>query len=351
MVNEDIFPSFKLDMEGIIEVIDQNGYSRVVLQGPEGMKRGLIPLSKLIEERTGSRVWIDGEPCYGACDHSAEKAKLLDCDALIHLGHSDIPSMEMEGSVPVHYFHVEMNTGEELFINGMDKALENIDEGRIALFTTIQHLGLLKVASEMIQKKGIEYFIGPNGKREAFPGQVLGCSFHPARDLPQDVTKLLYVGTGKFHPLGLCMASKKEVLLVDPMTGEISTITADDLEKIQRKRFGQINKFKELLETGEDIGIVLGSKPGQRRSKLAQEVLGLIEKKGFSGHVVILDHMDPMKLRSLGFKCVVSTSCPRIAIDDSPRYSAENVTLLTSIELRIALGVVPWSEYEFDEEW
>ena len=64
-----------------------------------------------------------------------------------------------------------------------------------------------------------------------------------------------------------------------------------------------------------------------------------------------MDHMDPMKLRSLGLKVAVSTSCPRIALDDSSRYSAEGVMLLTPIELKIILGELSWDDYRFDDEW
>lgn len=348
---KEIFPSFSVDIEGIVDIIEREGYEKVLFQGPEGMKRGLVPLANFIQERTSATVWIDGEHCYGACDHAGERAKLLGAEALIHLGHADIPSMGNDGSVPIHFFHAEMRTNSDVFRRILEAMVDRIPEGRAALFTTVQHLDLLPMAGEVLETFGRNIHIGEPGERESFPGQVLGCSFHPAKDLPKDVTSLLFIGTGRFHPLGLCLESGKEVLTLDPITGDIGKITKEDLDRILRVRYGQITRAKELMEEEETVGIVVGFKPGQRRVPLSEELVYLLEIKGKNGKVVLLDHMDPMKLRSLGFKIAVSTSCPRIAIDDSRRYSAEGVTLLTPVELRIALDEVSWDDYRFDYEW
>ena len=67
--------------------------------------------------------------------------------------------------------------------------------------------------------------------------------------------------------------------------------------------------------------------------------------------MIVMDGIDPMKLRSLGMELAVITACPRIVYDDSPRYMAENVLLLTAGELMIALGLEKWENYSFDEDW
>ncbi len=346
-----LFPSFIVDVAGIIELISTKDYSKVVIQGPEGMKRGLIQLADLIEKETGSTILLDGEPCYGACDHAGERAKLLGADALIHLGHSDIPSMERGGSVPIHFFHTEMRAELGIVHDGLRNIIKRIGDGSVSLFTTIQHLGLLKEVRSYLENAGMDVHIGDPGGREEFPGQVLGCSFSPASDLPSNVTSLVFVGTGRFHPLGLCMASKKEVHTLDPMTGEVGLVSKDDLDRVLRTRFGNINKMKEMMAAGEIVGIVIGFKPGQRRAALAEEMLSLLKESGKKGRLVIMDHMDPMKLKILGFRIAVSTACSRIAMDDSLRYSREDITMLTPVELKIALDIVKWSDYSFDDEW
>ena len=60
-----------------------------------------------------------------------------------------------------------------------------------------------------------------------------------------------------------------------------------------------------------------------------------------------MDHFSPISLQ--GFRdvdCFVSTSCPRIAIDDYLQYK---IPVLTPIELEIVLGKRKWEEYQFDQ--
>ena len=58
-----------------------------------------------------------------------------------------------------------------------------------------------------------------------------------------------------------------------------------------------------------------------------------------------------MKIKTLGLSLVVSTACPRIAIDDHRAFSDEGITILTPIEMRIALGLVAMEDYTLDEDW
>lgn len=67
--------------------------------------------------------------------------------------------------------------------------------------------------------------------------------------------------------------------------------------------------------------------------------------------MIVLDHVDPMRLRSLGVDVAVITACPRITYDDLFRYISENVVVVTSQEVLIALGIEKWEDYTFDEKW
>ena len=72
-----LFPSFDVDIPGIVQVISEKEYSNVLLQVPEGMKPGAVKLASYLEKETGTQVFIDGELCYGACDHAGTRANLL----------------------------------------------------------------------------------------------------------------------------------------------------------------------------------------------------------------------------------------------------------------------------------
>jgi 2-(3-amino-3-carboxypropyl)histidine synthase len=87
------------------------------------------------------------------------------------------------------------------------------------------------------------------------------------------------------------------------------------------------------------------------RRTLADELREACDEEGLNCSVVVMDHIDPMKLRSLGIDVGVVTACPRIAYDDISRYIEENVVLLTYNELLIAIGKEKFEDYTFDEKW
>jgi 2-(3-amino-3-carboxypropyl)histidine synthase len=99
------------------------------------------------------------------------------------------------------------------------------------------------------------------------------------------------------------------------------------------------------------VGIVLGTKPGQVRRALTGELRETCDEEGLNCSIVVMDHIDPMKLRSLGIDVAVVTACPRISYDDISRYTVENVVVLTYNELMIAIGKEKWEDYTFDEKW
>jgi 2-(3-amino-3-carboxypropyl)histidine synthase len=351
MAEERLFPSFNVDVEGILDIIRKNGYRKVLLQGPEGLKTDLVELAMFLEKESMSDVWVDGEPCFGACDHAGDRARTMGAEVLIHLGHSDIPSMDRNKSTPIHFFPVFMKWETEMIHGGVGKIVNLISGSKISLFTTIQHIDLLDEVRDLLRKEGVNVHVGGPGNREVYPGQVLGCSFSSSREIPDDVEYLLFLGTGRFHPMGLALSSGRDVHTLDPISGEVGVVRKGDLDGMLRSRFGHINKFKEHLGNGERTGIIVGSKPGQGRLALAERIREALNTRDHASVMVLMDHLDPMKIRSLGLRILVNTACPRITLDDSGRYSSEGLTVLTPVELDIALGIISWTDYSFDDLW
>ena len=85
---------FDFELDRIVAWISDGGYTSVALQLPEGLKIRATEVSDYLSEKTGVDVLIIGYPCYGACD-------LFDyrgiADALVHFGHSPIPSLGQFG--------------------------------------------------------------------------------------------------------------------------------------------------------------------------------------------------------------------------------------------------------------
>ncbi len=347
----DIYPSFNIDLDEMIGVIRENGYKKILVQVPEGLKRGAPYMIEKLEKATDASILLDGDPCFGACDNSSSKAADMGMDALIHLGHSDIPSMERHPSMPIHFFPVGMKVDRKILNEGIRELLTSVREDRIGLATTVQHIHLLDEIKVMLKMAGKMVQIGQPGKREFFPGQVLGCSFHCARSIASEVEAFLYIGTGRFHPMGMFFSIRKNVYCLDPMTGRISIFEAREMDRFIRVRHSQITRAKNLMDKGERVGIILCEKPGQKRSSLAGSLSKELDNKGIKNETIVMDHISPMKIKALGFSMVVSTACPRIAIDDHRSYSGEGIVILTPVELRIALGKVDIKDYLLDEEW
>jgi len=347
----DPFPSFEVDADGLIELIREKGYRKLLLQVPEGLKTGVFLLSGRIERDTGALVLLDGEQCYGACDHAGTRARLLGMEAVIHLGHSDIPYMDSECSTPVHFFPVSMKLEWGPLEEGLKAVLDREKGVRLGIASTVQHLNMIEKAESILKDSGREAFVGKPGKREMYPAQVLGCSFASARSISGDVDAYIYIGTGRFHPIGLIASVKKPVWAVDPMTGEVNLYGQDDLDVFLRKRWTAIASAKAAIERSLDVGVVVGTKPGQMRMELAERMLEACRQEGISSRIIVLDHVDPMKLRSLGIALAVITACPRIAYDEIHRYREEGVVAITWNELMISIGRERWADYRFDEDW
>ncbi|MBN1389071.1 MAG: diphthamide biosynthesis enzyme Dph2 [Candidatus Thermoplasmatota archaeon] len=343
--------SFCIPMDEICRTLKEKGYRKVLLQVPEGLKREAVSIASELEKRSGSSFIVDGEICFGACDHAGTRAYLLGLEAVIHLGHADIPSMSSRCSVPVHFFPTPMNANPDQLLDGLHHILDKSEGKRIGLATTVQHLGLLGTLRKELESEGFEVLIGGPGRREEFPGQVLGCSFRSPEAISGSVDLLIYIGTGDFHPIGLVSAVRKTVWAIDPMTGSVTRYDQKELDSFLRKRWAAIAAARERIESGGLIGVVIGSKPGQNRKDLAGRALSACREEGHLSSPIVMDDLDPMKLHSLGIDVAVITACPRIAYDDAPRYAAENVVVITYDELMIVIGRKIWEEYTFDERW
>jgi len=68
-----------------------------------------------------------------------------------------------------------------------------------------------------------------------------------------------------------------------------------------------------------------------------------IKKRGKEAYLIFLNDLDE-KINYLGFDCFISTACPRVAIDDTPKFKKP---VLTPIELQILLN--ERQQYEFDQ--
>ncbi len=326
-----------------LEHLSLSKRERCLLQLPAGLMLYAKQISRSISEIYGARVFIQGTPVYGSCDVSCGCADSGEIDTIIHVGHPPLGDVNYEDMGPKFIFvTTEIVIDEASISKGVDELEEMMDGNKkLSVVATAQYMHVLGPVKERLEALGHEVPETEPSGRIKKKGLVLGCSFssvHPDADL------VVFVGTGEFHPLGIVMNTGKDVLALNPLGPQVRLFNKVEREHFIRKRYAAVARAGEA----EDFGILVSSKPGQNRMKLARSLLKEGEGVKTECDLVLMNEIIPGEVDSLGFEAYVSTACPRIAIDDYFRFKAP---VLTPHEFRIAIGVEEFepSDYGFDE--
>jgi len=316
---------YDIDFDSLSEKIKKLGYEKILLQLPEGMQ---IYAQEIADKLDDFEVFISANPCYGACDIETYPDMLT-----IQFGHSEIPNI----SYPENVIFIEA-FAKTSFQRVLEEFLNDVHCKRIGILASVQHIKEIENVKKVIEENGRLAFVGDGDSRIKYPGQVLGCNFSTAREIMRDVECFILLGTGHFHGLGAKMVTKQDVYVLDPYTNRISKINE---EKFVRQRYLAISKAKDA----STFGIIVSSKIGQRRTKLALHLKKSIENVGKKAYLIMTDVVVPENLY-YDVDVFVNTACPRITYDDFYRFRKP---VISGIELLIALGKKRWEDLTFDE--
>jgi 2-(3-amino-3-carboxypropyl)histidine synthase len=307
---------------------------QAAVQLPAGL-RPHLPEIEVTFEGAGVKALFLADSCYGACDLADVKAKQLGCDALVHYGHSD---MGLRTSLPTLYIEARMTTGP---LESIEKALPKLNFKRLGLVTTVQHIGFLPKIEKLLHSRGIKPIVGKPGARARYPGQILGCDFGSAKSISDEVDGFLYIGTGRFHPLGTCLATGKDVVIINPISRGCEMLSSDSGDFLSSRR-AMISRAAAC----ERFGILVSVKPGQARFKLATNLVDDFKRAGLTARLLVMDEISPEKLEDFKLEAFVCAACPRMPIDDAKRFSQP---ILTPFEARAMLGKEKFEPYKLDE--
>ncbi|MEK6888445.1 MAG: diphthamide biosynthesis enzyme Dph2 [Candidatus Aenigmatarchaeota archaeon] len=278
-----------MQTDNLVAEIKKTGAKRVMIQVPAGLKVKLAEMIASLKENDIVAL-ASVSPSYGACDLVDDEAKQHRCELLVHIGHSKF-YRDFTTAVPVLYFPWIV-----------DLKLKNIDfspivEERIGLLSTIQHVNALPELKTMLEKHGKEAAIG---------GQVLGCWFLNAEKISDDVDAFLYLGSGKFHPLGL-KNKKTYILDVEKMSIEIV-----DRTEIEKRRYANIYNAKDA----KTFAILTATKKGQfEMLARAEEIRKQLEENDRDAFILIMREINDESLMGIRADAFVNTACPRIVED------------------------------------
>ena len=324
---------YELELERVAAEIKKRGARKVLLQLPDGMRPFAFQMAEYIRKATPSEVIISGDSCYGACDIASRQALELNVDLLIHYGHS---CFVQSPGIPVFYVEARI----PIDVSQMVEAVLPSIAGwcKVGLTSTVQHTQQLREVAEALGQKGVKALIGEGTGITPEAGQVLGCSYAAATKLPEEVDGYIFIGGGRFHPLGLALRTGKPVIIANPYNGIVATLNESELMQLAKKRMALIT----AVRTAKTIGVLVSSKPGQ--SALADAMV-LAEKLGDREVTAFLIYLDEVRADQLNNftepDAFIVTACPRIAIDG---VSGIERPILTKAEARVLLGEKTWEE-------
>ena len=319
---------FDFEEERIRQEIARLGAKRVLLQLPEGLKPEAPRLAKLVE-KAGALAIVSADPCYGACDLATSEAEALDVDLLIHFGHSKLLKHE---KVPTLYLEARATLPVDSAVISAMALLSGCS--KIGLATTVQHVQTLDAVRELLVRAGKTVEVGDT-QRLVYPGQVIGCDFGNVKSIAADVDAFLFIGGGKFHALGVALATGKPTVVADPYAGTAYSVS-EEVQKILKQRYASI----EEAGRAKTFGVLVSFKPGQKHLEEAVRIKEAVEKMGKTACLFALKEVLPEALMEFPtVDAYVNTACPRISLDDASRFRKP---VLTASEFLVVSGESSW---------
>jgi len=183
----------------------------------------------------------------------------------------------------------------------------------IALVYSIQYMPL----AEKIKKQFEEDY---NKEISVFQ-QVLGCS-NIKPSLTKDTQAILLIGSGVFHALELYHESEIPVYILEG-GDNFKEITKKDIEKFQKNKKASYMNF---LNSGK-VGILITTKPGQKRFSRAMKLKEKIEEKfDKKAYVFIADEIDASEFENFPeIQAWINTACPRLDLVSNKIINAHDI--------------------------
>ncbi|MEM3749692.1 MAG: diphthamide biosynthesis enzyme Dph2 [Candidatus Jordarchaeales archaeon] len=317
------------EIEKIISEVKARNARRILLQFPEGLLPYVTRIASLIEEQAGVEAVTSLDPCWGACDLADSEALTLRSDLLIHFGHAPWPT---QTKVPALF--VECFSKREIAEQAVKAAL-SLGLKRLILTSTVQHVKTLPLVKKALEDAGVSVTLKSDSKRAPYPGQVLGCDYSNAFSPDADTT--FFIGGGLFHAVGVALFTGKRVISLDPYTGEVRDVTPN-VRRLLLERYTHVAKAKDAKR----FGIIIGLKSGQTHINVARSIRDALRSSGKEAYLFAMREVVPERFMNLGdVEALVVTACPRIAIEDGPRFP---IPVLTPDEVEVVIGRKNWVE-------
>ena len=338
---------YDIDFQNIISLINEKSPVRIGVQFPEGLKQYALDVMRFIEQETGAPCLLSLAPCYGACDLRSDEFQLLGVQFVLHFGHSEIPGLRKARSRTSRLETLFIKLSRKIGAPGLRTLAQRITtllrkkkkESTLILTASVQYVHVLLPLKSLLEEE-FDVKIPEGDRRIAHPGQVLGCNFSVTRNFLGDGREMeqepedgnfVFIGDGRFHPLGLSLATGKEVLAIEPLS--LQTTEYDPKEYL-RSRYKAISAS---LHAGR-FGILVSTKPGQTRVKLALKIKRELDDMKKEAFLFFDNEIHPESVQYMKVDALISTICPRFALDDGERFRGKSgKPVLTPVDIEIVM--------------
>lgn len=326
--------NYNFEMHKTIWKIRQASAQRVALQFPEGLLLYSCVIADIVEEFTDAETVIMGDVTYGACCVDDFSARALDCDFMVHYGHSCLVPINATEGVKMLYVFVDIKIDTIHFI---ETVKHNFQAGtKLALVSTVQFISSLQAAKNELST---DYDVTIPQAKPLSPGEILGCT-SPRID---GVDAIIYLGDGRFH-LESAMIHNPELpsYMYDPYSKKF-TRERYDHASMRKNRKAAIDK----ATSAKTFGLILGSLGRQGSPKILKNLEEKLTNAGKQYTIVLLSEIFPAKLQLFAdIDAWVQVACPRLSIDWGEAFEKP---LLSPYELAVALKQCEWrSIYPMD---
>ena len=357
--------NYNLEIHKTIANLRKHKARRVCLQFPEGLAMFAMTLSDIFERfvETVEDIIILGDVTYGACCIEDYKASLLDCDFLVHYGHSCLVPVDVTTaatSVRCMYVFVEIDFNVEHFVETI-KANFDINT-KLALAGTIQFTsGVYQARSILLKDHYVrENLIMPQAKPLS-SGEVLGCtapkiiikrkdmkqknkSKHvvPIADNVTVVDKetadgIVFVADGRFHLEAIMIANPTvPAYRYDPYVRKLTREYYDQQGMRQARQ-----KAVEEASTARHFGLILGTLGRQGNPAVMRHIESRLQHLGLPYTIFLMSELAQSKLDDVDtIDAWIQICCPRLSIDWGEKFRKP---LLSTYEAEVCLGFAkPW---------
>ena len=237
---------------------------------PEGLLMFACTISDILEQFCQVETLVMGDVTYGACCIDDFTARALECDFLVHYGHSCLVPVD-QTPIRTLYVFVDIQIDPGHLVATIRRNFQMGDH--LALVATIQFVATIHGIREDLERShegtdesgGKSFKITIPQSKPLSPGEILGCT---APRLAEDTKAIVYVGDGRFH--------LESIMIANP---RIPAFRYDPYEKKFTREFyghdemrGMRHEAIEKAMKAEKFGLILGTL-GRQGSPSVLEVL------------------------------------------------------------------------------